>query len=221
MREAIQHAPARQPNERNGEERNGELLEAHAGPVSTRRAEFDALYGADPDPWRMETSSYEAAKYDATLAALPRERYARGLEVGCSIGVLSVRLAERCERLTAVDVSEAALRRARARPTAERIEWRRAEVPDEWPGGPRDLIVLSEVLYFLNPIEVREVARLAARDLDPQGTLMVVNWTGECDRALTGDAAAELFLGACEPFGIARVHHERQPLYRIDVLARS
>ena len=186
---------------------------------SPRRAEFEALYGADPDPWRMETSVYEAAKYDATLAALPHERYERGLEIGCSIGVLTMRLAERCERLTAVDVSSTALARARARRGADRIEWCCAEVPGGWPDGPRDLIVLSEVLYFLEPDEVRGLARLAARDLDADGTIVLVNWTGECDRTLDGDAAAELFLDACEPSDITRVHHERQPRYRIDVLA--
>ena len=97
------------------------------GRSSDRRAEFEALYDADPDPWRMETSAYEAAKYDATLAALPCASYERGLEVGCSIGVLTMRLAERCERLTAIDVSDAALARARAR--SDRVEWCRAEVP--------------------------------------------------------------------------------------------
>ena len=191
------------------------------GSATRRRVEFESLYRGDPDPWGMETSAYEAGKYDATLAALPRERYRRGLEVGCSIGVLSMRLAARCERLTALDVSGTALDRARARPGAERIEWLRAEVPREWPRGPRDLIVLSEVLYFLEPREVHDLARLAVRDLRPGGTLVLVNWLGECDRTLDGDGAAELFIDAARSASTARLtvaRQSRQPLYRLDVL---
>ncbi len=63
---------------------------------------FDDLYAHDPDPWQFETSAYEAAKYDATLDALPIERFASALEVGCSIGVLTARLAPRCDELLAI-----------------------------------------------------------------------------------------------------------------------
>jgi len=58
---------------------------------------FDALYAASPDPWAFETSAYERAKYAATLDALPARRYRRALEVGCSIGVLTRQLADRCD----------------------------------------------------------------------------------------------------------------------------
>ena len=40
---------------------------------------FDTLYQADPDPWRFETSDYEAAKYAATIAALPQTTLPLGL----------------------------------------------------------------------------------------------------------------------------------------------
>ena len=85
----------------------------------TRRTEtippewFDALYGADPDPWRFRTSAYERAKYDATLKALGERTYRRGLEVGCAIGVLTRDLAQHCEWLLAVDASGVALEVAR------------------------------------------------------------------------------------------------------------
>ena len=58
---------------------------------------FDDLYAADPDPWDFETSPYEAAKYDATIAALEGRRFASGLEIGCSIGVLTDRLRAHCD----------------------------------------------------------------------------------------------------------------------------
>ena len=44
---------------------------------------FDTLYDGNAEPWRFETSAYEHAKYEATIAALPRQRYRRGIEIGC------------------------------------------------------------------------------------------------------------------------------------------
>jgi SAM-dependent methyltransferase len=80
--------------------------------MSLQPGYFDKLYAENPDPWRMETSAYEEAKYIATLAALPRARYTHAIEIGCSVGVLTARLAERCDELLGIDVAQAALDRA-------------------------------------------------------------------------------------------------------------
>jgi hypothetical protein len=77
-----------------------------------RSAFFDAIYTENADPWGYLTSNYERGKYDATLAALPAAGYRSGLEIGCSIGVLSRRLAVRCEQMLAVDISSVAIERA-------------------------------------------------------------------------------------------------------------
>lgn len=59
-------------------------------------------------PRHFITSAYEADKHRATLASLPKLRYRRGLEVGCSTGVLTERLVWRCHSLLAVDMVELA-----------------------------------------------------------------------------------------------------------------
>ena len=79
-------------------------------PPSIRRP-----YAQKADPWKLETSPYEDGKYRETTEALPRSRYARGLEIGCSIGVLTSRLAQKCDTLIGLDVSEQAIAKARAR----------------------------------------------------------------------------------------------------------
>jgi cyclopropane fatty-acyl-phospholipid synthase-like methyltransferase len=138
-----------------------------------RAAYFDELYARDPDPWDFATSEYEAAKYEATIAALDPP-YASALEVGCSIGVLTARLAERCERLLAIDVAASALEQARER--APRATFERREVPEQWPDGPFDLIVCSEVLYYLGDAALDRTIDEIERTLVPGGSLLAVHW---------------------------------------------
>ena len=94
--------------------------------MTLRREHFEARYAADPDPWDFETSAYEHDKYERTLAALGDRRYARAFEAGCSIGVFTAMLAERCDALLAVDIAQAAVDAARERLAAARPRARRA-----------------------------------------------------------------------------------------------
>ena len=179
---------------------------------------FAGCYADDPDPWRFATSPYEAAKYAATCEALPKPRYGSALEVGCSIGVLTQALAERCDALVAVDAAEAALDRARARcRDLPQVSFAGLHVPTHWPLGRFDLILLSEVVYYL---DAADVARLVARvrdSLRPDGDVVLVHWTGETHYPLSGDEAAELFIR--EAGAAMRVSHQaRTACYRLDVL---
>ena len=179
---------------------------------------FDVRYAADPDPWNFAGSPYERDKYAATLAALPRERYASALEVGCSSGVLTAALAPRCDALVALDVAEAALAQARARcDDRPGLRLMRARVPGEWPEGRFDLILLSEVVYYL---DAGDVARLAGRvrgSLRPDGDVVLVHWTGETHYPLTGDEAADLFVRETRDH-LALDRQVRTADYRLDVL---
>lgn len=185
-------------------------------------AYFEQAFAEDPDPWRFATSPYEAAKYAATLGALPRPRYRRAFEVGCAIGVLTRQLAERCGRLLAVDVAPAALAQARARlADLPHVEVRRMAVPGEWPEGPLsepfDLIVVSEVGYYLGSEDLDRLRQRCAGSAAPGGHLVLVHWTGETDYPLTGDAVHEAFLA---DDAWRSVHADRAPEYRLDVLER-
>jgi predicted TPR repeat methyltransferase len=139
--------------------------------MSTRvpPAFFAQLYAENPDPWAFETSPYERAKYDATIAALQGRRFADALEIGCSIGVLTERLAAVTESLLAIDVAEQALDRARARGLAN-VAFELREVPEAFPDGAYDLVVASEVLYYLDePAFDATLAKIT-------GTLLAVHW---------------------------------------------
>lgn len=181
-------------------------------------AYFEERYAADPDPWRFATSDYERAKYAATLDALPRAHYSSALEIGCSIGVFTRALAPRCDILLALDVAESALVRARERCADQpHVRFARSQVPKDWPLGRFDLILLSEVVYYLDAEDVgRLVARVRAC-LEPDGDIVLVHWLGETHYPLSGDAAADLFIAASRDF--ARVLKQaRTDAYRLDVL---
>lgn len=180
-------------------------------------AYFTGLYGTDPDPWGFATSAYEAGKYGATLASLPRAHYASALEIGCSIGVFSRALAPRCDALAGLDVVPAALDAARVRCADQ--SWVRFEacaIPDSWPEGRFDLILLSEVLYFFSQADVARTAERVGTAIEPGGDVVLVHWLGETDYPLSGDDAADTFIAAA---GFASpIHQLRAKEYRIDVL---
>ncbi|MBT2558656.1 methyltransferase domain-containing protein [Hymenobacter sp. ISL-91] len=184
---------------------------------------FDKVYEANQDPWDFATSPYEQEKYAATLAALPRSHYARAFEIGCSLGILTARLAPRCGYLLAVDVAEAALQQARQRcANLPQVALQLLRVPDEFPDGQFDLILVSEVGYYWNPADLARAADQLLAALPAGGQLVLVHWTPPVhDYPLTGDAVHEFFLEKATPNGPLRhLHGQRHEKYRLDVLER-
>ncbi len=182
---------------------------------------FEAIYDAHDDPWQFETSAYEAAKYDATLAALPRLRYQAGFEIGCSIGVLTARLAARCDALLSVDVSARALRRARARcADLPQVRFARLRVPQEYPDQSFDLTLVSEVGYYWSQADLVAARDAIVAHLLPGGHLLLVHWTPPVhDYPLTGDAVHEAFMARAEP-ELGHIGGERGDRYRLDLFIR-
>ncbi|WP_407541736.1 class I SAM-dependent methyltransferase (plasmid) [Deinococcus radiomollis] len=188
-------------------------------PVTLSARYFDDMYEAHRDPWNFETSPYEAGKYDRTLAALPNEKYTAALEVGCSIGVLTARLAPRCTQLLSLDLSQRALDRARERCAGlPQVRFERREMPAEFPSGRFDLLVLSEVLYYLSPADLQLMLGRSARALLPGGHLLAVHWTPVVhDYPQTGDQVHGALLAAP---GLKHLHGERHEQYRLDLFER-
>jgi 2-polyprenyl-3-methyl-5-hydroxy-6-metoxy-1,4-benzoquinol methylase len=187
--------------------------------ASHDRAHFQRIYDANEDPWNYHQSDYEKAKRDATIAALEGRRFRSAIEVGCSIGLLTRRLAEHCDRLLAVDFIENALAAAQiACVDKPNVRFVNARVPSTWPEGEFDLIVLSEVLYFLSDSDNRFLAQRCGMSLAKDGEILLVNWLGKSsDDPCSGDGAATRFIAAAQSYSQA-TSHVRSTGYRIDKL---
>jgi len=138
------------------------------------------------DPWDIESSEYERARYAYLLGMLRGRHYARVLEIGCGAGVLTRLLAPSADRIVALDISQTAIERARALnidPAA--VDFRMLNIMDYQPhaDGPWDLIVFSETICYLGWLyPLFDVAWLALQLFDatrPGGQLMLANSMSE------------------------------------------
>jgi SAM-dependent methyltransferase len=155
---------------------------------------FDDMYGDTDDPWDLGGRWYEQRKRAVLMASLPRPRFHRAFEPGCSTGELSAELALRCDSLLATDVTDRALETAHGRlagiPGAS-VE--RLRVPEEWPSEPFDLVVLSELAYYLDEQAAHTLGVRARGSLTEDGVLVVCHWRHPvADYPLTGDRAQQL-----------------------------
>jgi LmbE family N-acetylglucosaminyl deacetylase/SAM-dependent methyltransferase len=163
-----------------------DVLAHFAGPhewfVVTAGAEcpdlaLDRLHSRQADPWGVDTRWYEQRKRELVLAALPRPRFRRALEIGCSTGALTAALAARTDRVLAVDSSATAVRAARHRLQGEPdVDVAELVVPSEWPDGAFDLVVVSEVGYFLSPAALEGVVGRVGASLTPDGAVVLCHW---------------------------------------------
>jgi LmbE family N-acetylglucosaminyl deacetylase len=177
---------------------------------------FAELYAADPDPWGTRSRWYEERKRAVLLASLPRERYAHAAEPGCGTGVLTEALAGRCDAVTASDpVSGDAARCA----TADRVRVLAATLPDPAtvPVGV-DLVVASEVLYYLAPADLAAAVDRIAEALVSGGDLVVVHWRGWPAEAPQDGAEVHRRLRADPRFAPLVEHRDED--FLLDVLRR-
>ena len=181
-------------------------------------AYFEDVYNANEDPWNFTTSEYEAHKYAASVAALPKESYDSAFEIGCSIGVLTAQIAERCQRLFAVDVNDRALNQARERcRNLSNVRLGKMRIPHEFPDENFDLIVVSEVGYYLNVEDWKRAQTKIVSHLESGGSVVLVHWTHfVADYPQTGDAVHDSFAG-WSAGELKLLDSSRTDDYRLDV----
>jgi hypothetical protein len=93
-------------------------------------------------------------------------------------------------------------------------------IPAEWPASSFDLILLSEVLYFLSPADIRVTAQKTLRSLSSRGKVLLVNWLGETDYPCGGEEACNIFIAAVTN-DLRIIEERRNSDYRLDLLGWS
>jgi SAM-dependent methyltransferase len=179
---------------------------------------FQDVWSTGDDPWDHAGRWYEQRKYDLTVAAVPVERWSRSFEPGCGTGVLTRMLAARADEHLAMERHprgvEATRRRAADRASLTVVQ---GAIPYDWPDGTFDLIVLSEVLYYLSEVDLRDALRRTRASLRPGGHLVAVHYRPDVDEhTWNGDEVHDVL--AAEP-GWRTLTHVVDDEFRLDALA--
>lgn len=180
-------------------------------------AYFENMFAENDDPWDLESSPYEREKYARTLDALGDRRYNSGFEVGCAKGMLTKQLAEHCDELFAIDVSATALYAARMRCAAlSHVQFANMAFPAVSPSRSFDLVVLSEVVYYWDDLDIARAGAWLAEHVERGGDLILVHWTGETDYPQSADdAVSKLKIALGRP--VTALREERADKYRLDL----
>lgn len=151
------------------------------------------LYAGGDDPWAFRTSTYERQKFAQTCTALSRTRYQSAFEFGCGNGQLAHHLVDMCARYTGMDAVDTALEAARrAVPAAS---FTQGYYPCPLPDDNFDLLIFSEILYFLDEDSLGTFAATVA-DKWPNAELICVSYLGPSGNNLQGGEAFEIFAHA-------------------------
>lgn len=143
---------------------------------------FEAMYQQHGDPWQVHSAWYERRKRHVLLASLPQECYRLALELGCGTGATSAALARRCERVMAVDVSNTAIQQCRQFLRYQRcknVHTAVVHLPAEWPliaSARADLIVVSELAYYLAQPDLEQFLQRCVQSLAKQGDWVMCHY---------------------------------------------
>ncbi len=151
--------------------------EDRLGSASLPAEWFDAFYARNEDPWGFDTRWYEQRKREILLASLPDADLGAVLEIGCSTGHITARLAPRARSVVAMDAAQAAIDRARERVGGDsRVSFVRGSAPEDLPAGRFDTVVLSEVGYYLSYEHLAELIGGIAAVMNEDGCLVACHW---------------------------------------------
>jgi SAM-dependent methyltransferase len=159
--------------------------------LETQQQHFDQLFRLNDDPWGYESVWSETRRHSLILSMLDSPTYQRAFEPGCANGVFTAQLATRAEAVLAWDGSNEAVRLATKKTKRfANVSVVHRCVPDDWPRGNFDLIVLSDFLYYLSELDIRKVAAMAMKSLSGGGFLIACNWIEIAHDFLTPGGAA-------------------------------
>ncbi len=190
------------------------------------RAAFEAAYSETGDPWASADPRYcyQRWKYQGLMASLPAgRRFARALDLGSGVGVLSLALTEVADDVLGMDIAQSAvdeaMRRAAGRPGLRFVQGDVCAL-DPALAGTFDLVVVADTLYYLDAVDdfsLKTVVASIARLLAPGGLCLVANhyfFAGDRDSRLSRRIHDAFIWSA----GFSAISSQRRPFYLTSLL---
>lgn len=188
--------------------------------MSVADSYFDELFQASDDPWAFKQRWYERRKRALTLAALPREHYSAIFEPGCANGELSADLATRCDSLLACDTCVPAVELARQRLSSfDHARVIQARLPQQWPDERFDLIVLSELGYYLDEADLNQWIDRALASLTADGQLLACHWRPAIEGCPLDAERVHAILQ--DRLNMPRLFNHQEPDFLLDIWCRD
>ena len=179
---------------------------------------FDEIFRESSDPWRYTSGFYETSKFRTTIKCLPKVQFKNAFEIGCAIGVLTQKLAKKCDRLLSVDYSEVGLEEARKRCAGRpQVRFEQMQIPQQFPTEKFDLIFFSEVGYYLTMPDLLTTKQKIIDQLLPGGYLLMVHFRSQVESfILNGDIVHDTFIQESAQF-LKHLGDPRQQKFWIDL----
>jgi SAM-dependent methyltransferase len=185
-------------------------------------AGFERKFQANKDPWNYRYSTFERHKRSVLLKACGLNKRGRGLELGCANGEATSELARHCLRFVAVDGSVTALAEAKRRVRRDqKVKFILGVLPEQMPRGPFDLIIVSELAYYLAPHALAKLKTYLLRALGRRGRLVVLNHLKHFDDAAQDGAVAHKRLCASLQRELRRVAHASYSRFAVASFERN
>ena len=192
-------------------------------PPEMRPGFFDHFFD-EGDPFGFDVNPEEQLKFARTLEVCGEGRLGRVLELGCAVGSFTEVLAPRAEEVLAIDVSQAAVEQVAERLRDQpHVRARALSIPDEFPEGPFDLVVASDVLYYLPVEELRTCVDRIEASLADGGAFVAVHYVPRMGSVLNGDEAHDVVAGHTRLDHVLAERTEFGPgrTYRVDRFVKA
>jgi SAM-dependent methyltransferase len=200
---------------------------AHTRRLEGSRAAFEQAYSAGRDPWASadQRYRYQAVKYRSLMSLLPKgRRFARALDLGSGVGVLSLALADVADDVLGLDIAQSAVDRATLRAGGRhgvRFAQGDASNLSRSLDGSFDLVVIADTIYYLDAVDDMSLKAMACRVADllaPGGICLMANHF-----FFSGDRDSRLSRRIHDAFAwsprLALVREHRRPFYLASLLA--
>jgi SAM-dependent methyltransferase len=160
-------------------------------PVTQSR--YAEIFAGHTDPWGYDVIPFELEKFQTALELLDGvrndARFRQAWEIGCAEGAFTVRLAQICDRLSAVDFVTVVLERARLRCREFiNVSFSKWDLKSDPASGAFDLIVIMDVFGCLSARDIRRAREKLVNALAPGGYLLFGDCLGELNRRRIQDS---------------------------------